>query len=89
MLGDATAVGGVIINNADDLKSLSYSRALEKEADDNGARLLADRKIDCGGYLKLFQVLKKETQGAQPHEWINSHPNLDKRIQNIENNPFL
>ena len=88
VLGDATAVGGVIINNADDLKSLSYSRALEKEADDNGARLLADRKIDCNGFLKLFQVLKKETQGAQPHEWINSHPNLDKRIKNIENNPF-
>ena len=61
---------------------------LKKEADDNGARLLADRKIDCNGYLKLFQVLKKETQGAQPHEWINSHPNLDKRIKNVENNPF-
>src|SRR5687768_1497265 len=88
IIGDATAVGGVIINNADDLKSLSYSRALEKEADDNGARLLADRKIDCEGYVKLFQVLKKETQGAQPHEWINSHPNLDKRIRNIERNPF-
>jgi len=88
VLGDATAVGGIIINNADDLKSLSYSRALEKEADDNGARLLADRKIDCNGYLKLFEVLKKETQGAQPHEWINSHPNLDKRIKNVENNPF-
>jgi len=88
IIGDATAVGGIIINNADDLKSLSYSRALEKEADDNGARLLADRKINCDGYIKLFQVLKKETQGAQPHEWINSHPNLDKRIKNIEGNPF-
>ena len=88
VLGDATAVGGVIINNADDLKSLSYSRALEKEADDNGARLLADRKINCDGFIKLFQVLKKESQGAQPHEWINSHPNLDKRIDNIKNNPF-
>lgn len=88
MLGDATAVGGVIINNADDLKSLSYNRALEKEADDNGARLLAARKIDCAGYQKLFEVLKKETQGAQPHEWISSHPNLDKRIKNIQNNPF-
>lgn len=88
VLGDARAVGGIIINNADDLKSLSYSRALEKEADDNGARLLADRKIDCSGYIKLFNVLKKETQGSQPQEWINSHPNLDKRIKNVENNPF-
>jgi Zn-dependent protease with chaperone function len=88
IVGDATAVGGVIINNADELKSLSYSRALEKEADDNGARLLADRKIDCSGFVTLFEVLKKETKGAVTSEWISSHPNLDKRIKNIQNNPF-
>jgi Zn-dependent protease with chaperone function len=88
IIGDATAVGGVIINNADDLKSLSYSRALETEADENGARLLADRKIDCGGFVRLFQVLKKEVAGKQPSEWISSHPNLDKRIEKIEENPF-
>lgn len=88
IFGDATAVGGVIINNADDLKSLSYSRGLETEADENGARLLADRKIDCGGFVRLFQVLKKEVAGQEPSEWISSHPNLDKRIQNIEENPF-
>ncbi len=88
ILGDATAVGGVIINNADDLKSLSYSRALETEADENGARLLADRKIDCGGFVRLFQVLKKEVAGQEPSEWISSHPNLEKRIEKIKENPF-
>jgi Zn-dependent protease with chaperone function len=88
IIGDATAVGGVIINNADDLKSLSYSRKLETEADENGARLLADRKINCNGFVRLFQVLKKETNEAEPSEWISSHPNLDKRIKNIRDNPF-
>ena len=88
IIGDATAVGGVVINNADDLKSLSYSRALEKEADENGARLLADRKIDCDGFVRLFQVLKKETNEAEPSEWISSHPNLDNRIENIKDNSF-
>jgi beta-barrel assembly-enhancing protease len=88
IIGDATAIGGVIINNADDLKSLSYSRALETEADENGARLLADRKIDCGGFVRLFQVLKKEVAGQEPSEWISSHPNLDKRIEKIKENPF-
>jgi beta-barrel assembly-enhancing protease len=89
VLGDATAVGGVIINNADDLKSLSYSRALEKEADENGARLLADRKIDCDGFVRLFEILKQETKGdPKTAEWISSHPNLDKRIENITDNPF-
>jgi Zn-dependent protease with chaperone function len=88
VLGDATAVGGIIINNADDLKSLSYSRALEKEADDNGARLLADRKIDCDGFVRLFQVLIRETNEAESSEWISSHPNLNNRIENIKENPF-
>ena len=88
VLGDATAVGGVIINNADDLQSLSYSRALEKEADENGARLLADRKINCDGFIRLFEVLKKEVKGTEPSEWVSSHPNLNKRIEKIKENPF-
>jgi predicted Zn-dependent protease len=89
IVGDATAVGGVVINNADQLKTLSYSRRLEKEADQNGVRLLAERKIDCGGFVRLFQILKKETDGAaETSEWISSHPNLDNRIRNIEENPF-
>ena len=88
IVGDATAVGAVIINNADELKSLSYSRSLEKEADDNGARLLADRKIDCDGFVKLFELLKKEIKGEETSEWISSHPNMDKRIKNMQDNPF-
>ena len=88
IVGDATAVGAVIIDNADELKSLSYSRRLEKEADENGARLLAERNIDCAGFVRLFQVLKKETKGVETTEWISSHPNLDKRIENIRENAF-
>jgi Zn-dependent protease with chaperone function len=89
VFGDATAVGGVVISNADELKSLSYSRSLEKEADENGARLLADRKIDCNGFVRLFTLLKKETPAnSENAEWISSHPNLDKRIKNIEDHPF-
>ena len=72
----------MIISNADDLKGLSYSRKLEKEADINGLRLLSERKIDCNGFIRLFELLKKETAqtGGQPTEWISSHPDLEKRI---------
>lgn len=88
VLGDATAVGTVIIDNADELKSLSYSRSLETEADENGARLLAERGIDCSGFEGLFNTLKKETKGVETSEWISSHPQLDKRIKNIKENVF-
>jgi Zn-dependent protease with chaperone function len=88
IVGDAGAVGGVIINNADDLKTLSYGRSLETEADENGARLLADRKIDCSGFVRLFEILKKEVKGGEPTEWVSSHPKLNNRIEKIKNNTF-
>ena len=82
-LGNLDVVGAVLIQNTDQLKDLSYSRSLETEADEQGALLLAKRGIDCKGFVELFQLLQKETGGAEVPEFINSHPNLDKRIKNI------
>lgn len=82
IFGDIGTIGNVIASNADGLKSLEYSRKLEKEADNNGLKILSDRKIDCNGFVRLFELLKKETErvGDQPAEWISSHPDLEKRI---------
>lgn len=85
ILGDAGTVASVVVRNADNLKALSYSRSLEKEADMNGLKILSERKIDCNGFVWLFTMLKKETleTGQQTAEWISSHPDLDKRIDYI------
>jgi predicted Zn-dependent protease len=83
LFGNLDAASSVLVGNADGLKGLSYSRSLETEADENGAALLAQRKIDCQGFVRLFQLLKKETAGAHTPELINSHPNLDNRITHI------
>ena len=91
IIGDIGAVAGTIIRNADNLKGLSYSRSLEKEADLKGLKILSERKIDCQGFLGLFELLKAETgkEGNQPGEWTSSHPDLDKRIKYIkESNLF-
>ena len=86
IFGDIGTMGNVIVSNADDLKGLSYSRRLEKEADMNGLNLLSERKIDCNGFIHLFQLLEKEVEqsGTQPAEWISSHPDLEKRIDYIK-----
>jgi predicted Zn-dependent protease len=91
LLGDVGAVGNVIINNADDLKGLSYSRKLEKEADTNGLKLLSERKIDCNGFIRLFELLQKEVSETkdQPAEWISSHPDLKKRIAYTKSNELF
>lgn len=86
LLGDAGAVSTILVGNAEHLKNLSYSRSLEKEADEDGAALLAQRNIDCNGFVRLFQFLKKESKGLQPSEWLSSHPELDNRIKHIRKN---
>jgi predicted Zn-dependent protease len=86
IFGDVGAIANTMIRNADNLKGLSYSRKLEKEADMNGLKILSERKINCNGFVHLFEILKKETQetGKQPAEWISSHPELDYRIDYIK-----
>ncbi len=66
------------------MKNLSYSRSLEKEADTFGVQLLAQRSIDCAGFIELFRKLKKQAGQQEPPEMINSHPNLEKRIRYIQ-----
>lgn len=87
-LGNLEVAGAVLIQNTEQLKDLSYSRSLETEADEEGAALLAKKGIDCNGFVRLFQLLQKETTGQEIPEFINSHPNLDKRIKNIQKQSY-
>lgn len=84
-IGDAGAVGNAVLSGAHNLKNLSYSRSLESEADAEGLALLINRKIDGAGFVQLFHILQKEPD-TQSLEWTSSHPNLEKRIRNIEQN---
>jgi Zn-dependent protease with chaperone function len=92
ILGDVGAISSVIIGNADRLKGLSYGRGLEKESDLNGLQILSERKIDCNGFVKLFELLQKEVDAAdvkEPAEWISSHPDLQKRIEYVKANELF
>jgi beta-barrel assembly-enhancing protease len=91
IFGDVGTLGNVIVSNADELKRLSYSRSLEKEADMNGLKILSDRKIDCNGFIHLFQLLQKEVEkeGGQPSEWVSSHPDLEKRMAFTKSNALF
>jgi predicted Zn-dependent protease len=88
IFGDVGTIGNVIVSRADDMKGLSYSRSLEKEADINGVKILSERKIDCNGFIHLFELLENEIAqtGGEPTEWISSHPDLQKRIDYTRSN---
>ncbi|GAA0527252.1 M48 family metallopeptidase [Chitinophaga japonensis] len=82
LFGDLSGAGAVVVENANSLKSLQYSRRLEKEADLYGLQLLQERHLNPQGFEWLFNTLKKQN-GLQPSEWLSSHPDLDNRIRYI------
>jgi Zn-dependent protease with chaperone function len=76
-------VTSVVVDHADNLKSLKYSRKLEKEADMDGLSILTRREIDPKGFTDLFTHLKLSAPSDGLPEFLGSHPDVDKRIAYI------
>lgn len=83
LFGRLGSVTTVLVDHADNLKSLKYSRRLEKEADTEGLELLKARKIDPKGFRDLFRHLKESAPASAMPEFLASHPDIDKRIEYI------
>lgn len=83
IVGNDSGILSYLANNADALKGLQYSRALETEADNNGMRMMAENHIDVGGMDRLMQMLQKESVGEEPSAFMSTHPVFKDRIENI------
>ncbi len=81
LFGDASGITAVVIENANQIKQLGYSRELEHEADENGLRLMKHRKINPAGMKHLFEALEKE-EGEAPEfsQFMSTHPLTAERI---------
>ena len=75
--GTLTQVVGSLIN-------LSFSRGNETEADKYSVIYLCPTKYHADGAANFFQKLEA-AGGANPPEFLSTHPNPDNRIQNIRN----
>jgi predicted Zn-dependent protease len=85
VLSDVNGIMGVIIENAHNVKSLSYTRSLEEEADNNGLKLMQQAGINPQGMVNLFKHLKEPNEGSyEIPEFLSTHPMLDERIKYIE-----
>jgi predicted Zn-dependent protease len=84
LFGRFGTVTSVVVNHADNLKSLKYSRSLEKEADMNGLAILTKRKIDPKGFVDLFHHLMEAGPANNLPEFMGSHPDVDRRIGYIK-----
>lgn len=83
VFGNEAGIFNVMVDNADNLKGLEYSRSLETEADDGGLQLMAKSGIDPEGMVRLMELLRKESGSEEPSSLLNTHPQIEDRIKNI------
>ena len=83
LFGNFGTVASILVNNADNLKSLKYSRRLEKEADMDGLAILKNKGIDPNGFVNLFHHLEEAGPANNMPEFLGSHPDVKNRITYI------
>ena len=82
---DVSQVGAILLMNADRLRGLSYSRRLEREADEEGLKIMLKNKVNAKGMVKLFETLKQADTLYTP-DILNTHPLTNKRIRYTKEN---
>ncbi|MBG1270640.1 M48 family metalloprotease [Nostoc sp. WHI] len=66
------------------LFSLSYSRDMERQADNLGTRLIVATGYAADGLRNLMVTLKKQQKNSLP-SWLSSHPGGGERVSDLEN----
>lgn len=85
VFGDASGVASVLASNAEALNGLSYSRALEEEADNRGMGILLANAIPVAGMKQLMQTLQEsESDASGTLSFLSSHPQTEKRLKAAE-----
>lgn len=81
LLGDVNVVVALLAENADKIRNLTYSRALETDADLMGMERMAQAGVDPEGMVQLLELLQREA-GDMPGSlsFLSSHPLTEQRI---------
>jgi beta-barrel assembly-enhancing protease len=66
------------------LINLQYGREDELESDFWGVCFLDDAGYDPGSLVQVMQVLEDASQGQAPPEFFSTHPNPERRIEQIQ-----
>lgn len=84
VLSDVNGIMAIIGDNLHNLKSLSYSRQFERQADREGLDLMIENMINPQGMTNLFERLQLQHEALLP-EFLSSHPLTTERISYIRN----
>lgn len=91
--GDVTGVMAILIQNAQNIQQMSYSRDFEREADVRSHEYLCANKANPEGLVRLMKALQKKYGALENKDFsfFNSHPLTGERIENarkqIQENP--
>jgi predicted Zn-dependent protease len=66
------------------LFGLPYSRRHETDSDKTGFDLMVSAGYNPQGMADVFKVLKSKGGSSRTPEWISTHPDIDRRINAIE-----
>ena len=83
LFGDIGGITAILVENANSLKTLQFSRQLETEADELGLQVLLHQHLDPYGMVRLFNQLRAQ-QEAEPVEFLSTHPALRSRQAHLQ-----
>jgi len=84
LLNDVNGITSLVIDNANSVHELSFSRSLEKEADTEAVNLMLTNYINPEGMLGLLEQLDKLNNGMDIPEFLTTHPVTKNRIEYVE-----
>lgn len=82
LLSDVNGITATIIDNANAIHQLQFSRDLETEADETSVKLLLDSNIDPNGMVDLLEQLNTLSVSGEEDipNFIRTHPMTSDRI---------
>jgi predicted Zn-dependent protease len=87
LVGDIAGISADIATAGAALSSLKYSRDYEREADDNGFKLLQKANIPTQGMIDFFYTMSKEAPDLGDASFLSTHPATKERIDNLKAMP--
>lgn len=88
VLVGSNPLGGSVVQAASALRSLSYQRSDEREADAGALRMLAAARVDPAGMLAFFRRGAADPdERAGSERWtryLSTHPGSEERLQALE-----
>ena len=82
VLNDISGIFSIVVENAEGLRTMHFSRGIEKSADEEGMKILVKNNIHPLAMKKLMERLKENSpEIPEVLSFMQSHPATDERIK--------